>query len=283
MFDWFLSLPKIRQKRSYRDDVQRGQNLKDYFGNLAPDRITPTTIEEYIENRLHTKSRKGTYLTPATINREIALLKTCYNKAEKDRKTHDNPTKAVSKLKGEVSRDRTLSAEEWGNYYNAAEKWYKPIALAFYTTGMRANELRTLTSDCVNKKTGFIHLKAEFCKNGEARKVPINPELMDTLNRIPRSLSGYVFTKDGEPLKALRWWHEQTCKRAEIEDFHIHDFRHCCVTNWRRQGHDISTIMKAVGHKSISMFARYNSVTDDDLQGLVSDSQQMVNGGNQNG
>jgi len=73
-------------------------------------------------------------------------------------------------------------------------------------------------------------------------------------------------------------------KKAKIEDFWFHDFRHTCITNWRRKGVDFITIMKATGHKTLSMFHRYNAVGDDDLRALVSekkvDGQNMVNSNN---
>jgi len=53
------------------------------------------------------------------------------------------------------------------------------------------------------------------------------------------------------------------------------------MTNWRRRGVDFITIRKATGHKTLSMFHRYNAVGDDDLRPLVSktriDSQIMFN------
>jgi integrase len=79
----------------------------------------------------------------------------------------------------------------------------------------------------------------------------------------------------------IRWWHNKTCREAKIEDFWFHDFRHTCITNWRRRGLDFITIMKATGHKMLSMFHRYNAVGDDDLRALVGktkiDSQNLVN------
>jgi integrase len=52
---------------------------------------------------------------------------------------------------------------------------------------------------------------------------------------------------------------------AGIKDFLFHDLRHCAITNLRKAGNDYSTIMKASGHKAMSMFFRYNLVEEEDV------------------
>jgi integrase len=215
----------------------------------------------------------------------MALFKRVFNLACRNGKTHYNPAKSVQKLKGEESRDRVLSDEEWEAYYQKAPAWYKPIALCAYVTGMREGEILNLKWKRVNRKTGFIRLKPEDTKTSEGRPIPIDPRLDEVLAALPRSMRHpeLVFTRDGKPISDIRWWHNKTCREAKIEDFWFHDFRHTCITNWRRKGVDFITIMKATGHKTLSMFHRYNAVGDDDLRALVSKtrigSQIMVNSG----
>ncbi len=285
MMDWFLELPEIKRKKSNRHDVQRSSHLRDFFGELAPSRITPEKIQEFIHKRLNTISCRGKPNKPATVNREMALFKTCFNSAFRNRKTHNNPAMSIQKLKGEEQRDRVLSDEEWEVYYKAAPGWYKPVALCAYLTAMREGEILNLRWDRVDRKSGFIRLKPDDTKTSEGRPIPIDSLLNETLGALPRSIKkdGLVFTRDGEPIKEIRWWHNKTCKNAGIQDFWFHDFRHTCTTNWRRKGVDYLTIMKATGHKTLSMFQRYNSVDEKDLKSLVDQSkdssQNMVNTG----
>jgi len=39
--------------------------------------------------------------------------------------------------------------------------------------------------------------------------------------------------------------------------------------NWRLQGHDYFRVMTATGHKTMSVFKRYNSVSREELKALV--------------
>ena len=59
------------------------------------------------------------------------------------------------------------------------------------------------------------------------------------------------------------------CKRAGIEDFTFHDLRYTAINNWRLQGHDYFRIMAASGHKTMSVFKRYNTVSKEELKALV--------------
>jgi len=51
--------------------------------------------------------------------------------------------------------------------------------------------------------------------------------------------------------------------------------RHTAISNWRRQGHDYFKIMAASGHKTMSVFKRYNTVSKDDLKTLVPSRKTM--------
>ena len=80
-----------------------------------------------------------------------------------------------------------------------------------------------------------------------------------------------VFHRNGKPIKAstVREGHESTCKKAKIENFNFHDFRHTCINNWRKKGHDYFKIMAASGHRTVSVFKRYNIVDETELKTLV--------------
>lgn len=80
-----------------------------------------------------------------------------------------------------------------------------------------------------------------------------------------------VFHQDGKAISMdnIRWAHNSVCKKAKIEGFNFHDFRHTCINNWRKEGHDYFKIMAVSGHKTISVFKRYNMVDEGELRTLV--------------
>jgi integrase len=93
---------------------------------------------------------------------------------------------------------------------------------------------------------------------------------VEMFKAMPRGLPGVkVFTYAGREIGAIKKGFTTACRRAGIEDFTFHDLRHTAVNNWRLQGHDYFRIMAATGHKTMSVFKRYNTVSKEELKALV--------------
>jgi integrase len=136
---------------------------------------------------------------------------------------------------------------------------------------MRQGEILNLTWGRVDLKVGFIQLRPEDTKTNEGRLVPLNKELVEMLQAMPRGLPGVrVFSCKG---KAFGSSFQKVCetarKPAGVEDFTSRDLRHTAINNWRLQGHDFFRIMAASGHKTMNVFKRYNTVSKEELWVLV--------------
>jgi hypothetical protein len=73
-----------------------------------------------------------------------------------------------------------------------------------------------------------------------------------------------VFTYRGLPIMDIRRSFRSACRAVAIDDFRFHGLRHTLNTNMRKSGVDRSVIMKITGHKTMSMFERYNTVDEND-------------------
>ena len=93
---------------------------------------------------------------------------------------------------------------------------------------------------------------------------------MEMFKATPRGMPGVkVSTRNVDPIKSIQEVFEVAVKRAGIEDFTFHDLRHTAINNWRLQGHDYLRIMAATGHKTMTVFKRYNTVSKEELKILV--------------
>jgi integrase len=70
-------------------------------------------------------------------------------------------------------------------------------------------------------------------------------------------------------LSSIKRGFTTACQKAGNENFTFHDPRHTAINNWRLQGHDYFRIMAATGHKTMSVFKRYNRIGDDELKALA--------------
>ncbi len=270
----YLSLPEVKSKKSFVRDEGSIKKLEGFFKTKLITSITPSLIGDYQSQRLAEKSYRGGETKAATVNREIACLKTMFNKAIRDGKLEKNPMRGVKLLPENNERDRVLSPKEWDKYRSHCPPWYLPIAIAAYRTAMRKGEILNLTIPRVDLKEGFIRLRPEETKTSKGRSIPIHPELMEVLKsalKVRHLNCELVFHRDGKPITPhdVRVAHEAVCKEAGISGFVYHDFRHTAINNWRKEGHDYFKIMAVSGHKTISVFKRYNMVDEAELKTLI--------------
>ncbi|GKS59850.1 integrase [Nitrospira sp.] len=260
----YLELETVRRLRSYRDRQQIANRLVDHFGDRVLTEITPQHVEAYRKGRL------ADGRTVATVNYDHAVLKHMLGIADRRGIIQSNPAKKVSMPTPQNERDRVLRAEEWKQLHAAAPEHLKPVLMTAYYTGMRIGEVLNLTWDRVDASEGFIRLRAEDTKNGEARAVPMSlipggKALFAQLAKVRRLDTNNVFLFRGRPIDRVHHAFYTACENAGIRDLRIHDLRHCAATNLRRAGVDTVTAMRIIGHKSERMHRRYNAVEESDL------------------
>lgn len=65
------------------------------------------------------------------------------------------------------------------------------------------------------------------------------------------------------PNQYFRESFEEAVRRANIEDFHMHDLRHTAASYMIMNGVDLRTVADILGHKTIAMTMRYTHLLDD--------------------
>ena len=244
-------------KRSYIGDVSRANNLLSYFGeNKLVAEITPLDIEKF-------KAYRKDKVKPATINRELALLKHVYTKGIEWGKVFDNPVKKVKLFKEDNRRSRFLSQEEIGRLLACANGQLKAILITALHTGMRRSEIFNLKWKDIDFETGYITVLNS--KNGEKRDIPLSATLTKTLKNVIRYIgSEYVFRgKHGELVKDISRSFATTLSKAAITDFRFHDFRHTFASHLVMKGTDLKTVQELLGHRTFEMTLRYSHLSPD--------------------
>jgi integrase len=267
--DWYLSLPKTEQVKSIKKIKQHCRKLKEAFGKLRADEIKSSMVEEYQQKRLSEISYRGTTYKPASVNRELEVMRRIYNLAMREEMVVKNPCWKVTRVSEKNARDRVLSREEWEGLIKVLPPHAADVVTTAYYTGMRAGEIFGMTWDRVNMREGYFILTQKDTKTGEGRHIYFNGEVAEILERLGkvRSIShNFVFTYRGKPLKSIKVGLASALKKAKLKDFRLHDLRHTYTTNARKAGVHETVIMKLTGHKTRSMFTRYNSVDEADAK-----------------
>jgi len=248
--------------RGFDSTRSRVNQLLETFGNVQLKEITPLEVDTYIRSRALTRK-------PATVNREVEILRHMFRKAMEWEKATENPVQHVRPLRVNNRRLRFLSVEEVNRLLEVADLSLYPILIVALNTGMRRGELFKLRWKDLDFKTGF--LRVADSKNGEPRQIPMNDLLVQTLKQIPRRLdSVYVFPgKTGNGLVDIRKRFSRALSEAEIEDFKFHDLRHTFASHLVMSGADLTTIKELLGHKSIEMTLRYSHLAPDHKKAAV--------------
>ena len=275
-------------------------HLAPFFGGLRATDITTPRIREYVAKRLECtcaecKERFSPQdtcpecgsgnLEPGaengTINRELAALKRMLNLGAEQTPPKVDRVPHIPMLRENNVRKGFLEHGDYLNLLEALPEHLRPVVNFAYRTGWRRGEILGLTWDRVDLKEGTVRLEAGETKNSEARTVYLDSELMALLKeRIGERRLGcpLVFHDNGKPIKDFRGAWERACKESGIPGKLLHDFRRTAVRNMVRAGVPERVAMMVSGHKTRSVFDRYNVVSPEDLKQAAARQQAYLEG-----
>jgi len=104
----------------------------------------------------------------------------------------------------------------------------------------------------------LVCLKAEDTKTDNARLVPLTADLttlLKDLYKVWYLQEPQVFLVNGKSVHSIKTAVKASSRRAKLQGFRFHDFRHNAVTN-----------MQIIGHKTLEVLKRYNSFLEGDLK-----------------
>jgi integrase len=143
-----------------------------------------------------------------------------------------------------------------------------------YKSGWRKKEISNLTWSQVDRENWIVCLNPGETKNEQARTVYLDEELKGVFKKQwearkeTGTLLPYVFPNwDGKGrIKDSRKAWSNACKDAKVGYKLLHDFRRTAVRNMVRAGIPERVAMQISGHKTRSVFDRYNIVNATDLK-----------------
>jgi integrase len=254
--------------------------LVKHLGTRRLDEIEEAEVEQYTQKRANTKSRRDQPLSPASVNRELATLRRLLRLAHEWKILDRVPR--IHLLRGEHQREFVLSHQQEALFFEAAEGRcdLRDVAMVLIDTGLRIRECLTLEWTDVRMEPaqgaqhGYLTVRRKNAKNSKSRNVPLTARVVEVLRRRNPAGSGLVFHRaDGQPLYQT-WLNEQ---QAEIRrllkmpaDFVLHSFRHTYGTRLGETGADAFTIMKLMGHSTVTVSQRYVHPSPEAMDNAVS-------------
>ncbi len=276
---------EIRQRRSLRWAKGRVSNLRRHFGlDRAVDIATPR-IRSYAQARLEEGA------TPATVNRDLAALGRMFSLAVQAGRLSGRPY--IPKLRESGPRQGFMEYAEYRAIREHLPPDYQDVLDFGYHSGWRKGEIFRLEWRDVDRDAGVIRLRPELSKNYEGRVLPLSEPLTAMIERRWKARSlrcPFVFQKDERPIGDWRKTWARACVAAglfravkvdakterKVPTKLFHDLRRTVVRNLIRAGVPERVAMSVTGHKTRSVFDRYNIVSEADLRQATSRLAQYV-------
>lgn len=270
-----LDSAEWKAKRSASRNEISLKNLNRSFKDIPLQDINPGRVREYITKR----TKDG--MAPATINREISLLKSILYAAEYDGLISSNPIRGrrVKKLEEHNSREKTilnlnLTDDDLRRLCDCAAPHFKPILELALITGMRRGEILKLRWQDIDFGLRTIRVPAENSKTNRDRYIPMSADLIKLFDSLKKR-GDYVFMNDWTGKRRLRVEEafKAACERAGIKNgrpdgITFHDLRHIAAYRLVKVT-DIVTASKILGHASIQMTMRYVHPTENDKREAI--------------
>lgn len=250
-----------------------------FFGSLTVPETTHAKADEYVAGRLKQpcKRRRNT-VKPATVNRELAVLKACINWSIKRKLADINPLKGYEPLPEENDRDFYINEEDFARLLTKAKPLMRQALILAFETGMRRDEVRCLEWSEVNLKRCFIKLPANRTKAKRERTIPLSELAMRVLDSCPKYTGArYVFrhplSNEDEPLTRSTFydWFREAREAAGItgpkgQSLWVHTLRHSFCSLQAIEGRiPLRLIMSMVGHESKEVHDRYANMGEDHI------------------
>jgi len=261
-------------KKSKARDEQVIDMLKVEWKGLTLPQITTKMIEDFKAKRLRNR-------TPATVARDLQVVKRLFKKAAEWGKVDSNAAATVKKPRVNNGRVRYLEPDELGRIMNNLPGWLSPIATFARYTGARRAEILNLTWADVDFKRGQITFRGT--KNGEDGRVEMNDTTAALLKSLPAPIerTQRVFQLENTAacwMRIRRAW-EEACDTAKVRNFHFHDLRHQAATDLLTLGAGLNDVRDFLRHKSMVMTLRYAHLVEGRRKSTARLLDQLPEGG----
>ena len=270
-------------KAHLKDFERRLRSLDNNFQHWFEwpmETITAAEVSQWRNKMLNTPvirgkglNRKESPRTPAAVNRPIAYLKALLTVASDEAEVIDrNPLAKLKPLREPQNpRKRFLTVEEYQRLLTVLKKRedYFPVFVELgIHTGLRMNEMLTLTWNNINFQDKQLLVESQYAKSKRKRTVPLNDRILLILKSWKiqaQCLGPWVFTNpdtQNHMVSVNRTW-KVVMKEAGIKDFVRQDLRRTFGSWLAEHGESIYVIKDLLGHSTVQVTENHYAYLQD--------------------
>jgi integrase len=250
----FLDHYRQNHKASSLDRWTRAMHvLSGTFGAKRLDEISSFAVEAF------KAQRKEAGMADASVNRELACLRSLFYAAQRWGWVRENPVGGgkVRFFRENNARERFLTDAEIETLLAKCDPKARVFVTAAVDTGFRAAELQALRWVGVDFGRNVVTVASGYTKNGDSRTNPMTRRLAAALLDWRQASGGQA---DGQVFGEYRYREPFERARAAAklgDDVCFHTLRHTYISRLVLAGADIRTVQELAGHRTITMTMRY--------------------------
>ncbi len=241
-----------------------------YFGMERAVDLTAARIERYQAEEQAAENPKA----PATINRVVGVIRQAFRLARKHERITRLPVFPM--LPEQNVRQGFVDPAAFEKVAAALPPDLADAAQFAYVTGWRKGQVSKLRWEHVDRTNKTITVPGSMTKNRKPQTIALEGDLWSLIEHRwqrrevrrkgrPVFLSPFVFHRgDGKALGDIRKRWDKACELAKVRGLLFHDLRRSGVRNMVRGGVDRDVAKSISGHKTDSMFSRYNIIDEKD-------------------
>ena len=166
--------------------------LNTILPRLGANRASQVRVDNIVPFR---QERLDEGASPRTVNMEVGALATMLRWGVKHKLIGSNPIAEIAPLPHDNPKEgRALSTDEVARLLAASPPPWRDIWYAMLVTGMRKEELASLTFADIDRESRELLVRSGVAKNHSARRIPIEAGLWDI---IEGQLAGRLDRKSG--------------------------------------------------------------------------------------
>lgn len=274
---------------NYRKQLRHFERfLGNEFSITSIECVKPSHIKRFL-SMMDDAGRKPQY-----INDLLKVCKTFFNYLESEGLIDSSPAKRIKNMKLPKLKLRTFTEKnimDMINYYNGRsfiEIRNRAMMAMMFDTGVRLSELMELVETQIHEETIMI-----YGKGAKERVVPVSPFLSKALLRYSRARESFFhdalhdkeffLSRTGKKLtaEAVAKMLKKAAKAVGVsEDIRVspHTCRHTFAHLNLKNGLDLYTLSRLLGHENISITQRYlEGITDEGVIRIARKSGVLEN------
>jgi integrase len=267
----------LNKRRSIRRLHDYLKHLAKRFHRRRASSFTTDQIQQYVI------SRQGEGAQNGTINRELGCLKRMFKLALQHTPHKVTRIPHIPKLEEHNVRSGFASYEEFLAVRGALPDHGKVAVSIAYWLGLRIGEVLSLKWDQVDVWSAKLFLRPLQTKTETPRVAYLPPDLVALLKEAKQRTEAeypgcvWVCQRGGKRILSIKRAWKTACRGVGSEGLLVHDLRRTAVRNMVRAGIPEKVAMAISGHKTRSVFDRYNIVNEADLELAASRLQAYIN------